>query len=88
MLFSTIIYWNWEAMLISYLSTRVIALPFHGVESLFDKSDYQIALWPGTALENTFKLSIEPVFQKAWTERIEPYLDFYQKYAGTLHCAK
>ena len=84
MLFSAIIYWNWEAMLISYLSTRFITLPFYGVKSLIEKSDYQIALWPGTAFEDTFKLSIDPAFEKAWSERIEPYLDVYQKYAGTL----
>jgi len=28
----TIIYYHWEAMLISYLATRVIALPFKSLE--------------------------------------------------------
>ena len=84
MLFSAIIYWNWEAMLISYLATRVIILPFDGVASLIDKSNFQIAVWPGTSLEDAFKLSTDPAFKKAWTGRIEPYLNYYQTYAGIL----
>jgi hypothetical protein len=44
------IYWHWEAMLISYLATRVIVLPFNSIPELLDKSDFLIALNPGLYL--------------------------------------
>ena len=66
-------------MLISYLATRKIVLPFNSVEELVKKSDYKIAIIPGTNAENVFKYSSDETWQKAWNERIEPYL---QNYAG------
>ena len=66
-------------MLISYLATRKIVLPFNSVEELVKKSDYKIAIIPGTNAENVFKYSSDELWQKAWNERIEPYL---QNYAG------
>ena len=71
--------------MISHLATKVIQLPFDGVASLIDKSNFRIAVWPGTSLEDAFKLSNDPAFKKAWTERIEPFLGYYQKYAGTVY---
>jgi hypothetical protein len=32
--FGTMIFWHWEAMLISYLATRVISLPFKNIPGL------------------------------------------------------
>ena len=40
-----VLYLQWEAMLISYLASRNIILPFVDVESLLKDSDYQIAVW-------------------------------------------
>ena len=72
-----VIYYYWEAMLISYLSTRFISLPFTNIRGLVENSDFKIALIKGTAFEDAFKLSADPIWQKAYSERIEPYLDQY-----------
>ena len=72
-----VIYYYWEAMLISYLSTRFISLPFTNIRGLVENSDFKIALIKGTAFEDAFKLSTDPIWQKAYSERIEPYLDQY-----------
>ena len=63
-----ILYLLWEAMLISYLGQRNIILPFDGVESLMMKSDFGIAVAPGTAQEESFKNSKVPLWQKAERE--------------------
>jgi hypothetical protein len=73
----TFIYWHWEAMLISFLATRVITLPFTSIKELLDKSDFLIAVNPGTSYEDAFKLSTDPLWQDAWQNRIRDYLDDY-----------
>ena len=82
MLMSILIYYYWEAMLVSYLAARIIVLPFTGIETLMADSEYLIAVWPGTYSQAVFESSIDPVWQKAWTERMEPYMDDYIPYAG------
>ena len=77
MMFGAVLYWHWEAMLISYLATRVITLPFDGIETLLAQSDFNIALNPGTSYEDSFKISTDPVWQAAWIGRIQPYLEEY-----------
>ncbi len=77
-----LIYWHWEAMLISYLATRVIVLPFQGIKSLLDQSAFRIALNPGTSYEDAFKLSKDPVWQEAWNTRIKDNLEEYKPYRG------
>jgi hypothetical protein len=57
------IYWHWEAMVISYLATRVIVLPFTSISELLDKSNFLIALQPGSSYEDAFKLSTDPIWQ-------------------------
>ena len=69
-------------MLISSLAERTIMLPFTGVESLMLTSDYKIAVGPSSAQEGTFKFSRVPLWQKAWSERIEPSYDFYVEYTN------
>ena len=76
-----LLYWHWEAMLISYLATRVIVLPFDGVPGLLT-TPFQIALNPGSSYEDAFKTSQDPFWQEAWNERIKPYLDDYRPFAG------
>ena len=67
-------------MLISYLAERTIILPFDDIDSLMAKSNFKMSITPNTAQEGTFKNSKIPLYQKAWAERIEPYLDLYAKY--------
>ena len=83
MSFGFLLYLQWEAMLISYLATRVLAIPFDGISSLLDDSDFQISLVPGSSYEDAFKTSIDPVWQKAWINRIQPYLEDYRPYGVT-----
>jgi hypothetical protein len=78
--FGLLIYYHWAAMLISYLSTRVITLPFGSILQLVSKTDFRIALLPGTSFMDAFKFSTDPVWQGAFTSRIEPYLDEYEEY--------
>ena len=54
MLASVLLYWHWEAMLISYLATRVIVLPFNNIDELVKTSSFKIALNPGSSYEGTF----------------------------------
>ena len=75
-----VIYYYWEAMLISYLSTRVIVLPFTNIEELVENSDFKIGLAPGSSYEDAFKFSSDPAWQKAYAERIQPNLDEYKPY--------
>ena len=85
MVFSALIYWNWEAMLISYLATSVIVLPFDSIATMLTKSsNFKIAVMPGSGQEDAFKLSKDPIWQEAWTERLEPYLEFYKPYYSNL----
>ena len=80
MLAGIVIYYYWEAMLISYLSTRFISLPFTDIRGLVENSDFKIALIEGTSMEAAFKLSTDPIWQKAYSERIEPFFDQYAPY--------
>ena len=75
-----ILYLLWEAKLISNLSKRTIQLPFTDLASLLSNSDYKIGLMVGSSQENSFRYSEDPLFQRAWTERIEPYLQKYKNY--------
>lgn len=69
------IFWHWEAMLISYLATRVIVLPFESLDELVEKSDYNIMIIPGSYYEDVFK-EAEPgtLFKRAYPTKIQPYL--------------
>jgi hypothetical protein len=81
-LFGSLSYWYWEAMLISYLATKVISLPFTSIPQLIKTSDYRIALTPGSSQEDTFKFSNDQDWAVGYTERIQPYLEEYFKYTN------
>ncbi len=80
MSFGIVVYYHWEAMLVSYLSTRVIKLPFTGIKGMVENTDYRLALIPGSSFMDAFKYSTIPEWQEAWKTRIEPYLDDYKGY--------
>ena len=79
-----LIYYHWEAMLISYLSTRFVVLPFTNIRELVQNSDYRIALMRGSSQESFFKTSPDPYVQKAYSDRIEPYLDEFEPFSRNL----
>ena len=84
MAFGFLLYLQWEAMLISYLATRVLNVPFDGIGTLVAESDFTIGLSPGSSYEDAFKTSSDPDWKRAWTERLQPYLEDYVPYAGKL----
>ena len=47
MLFSVILYFFWEAMLVSYLAVDVQVLPFNGIETFMSSSNYEMASQQG-----------------------------------------
>ena len=69
-------------MLISYLSARTITLPFKDVEELMLKSNDKIFVQPYSAQMDSFRYSSVPIFQRVYTERIEPNLPFYVDFLG------
>ena len=73
--FGTMIFWHWEAMLISYLATRVISLPFNDISDLVANTQFRIILMPGSSYEDDFKTSTDPTWQTAWTDRVQPHLE-------------
>ena len=62
-------------MLITSLQTRVVTLPFTDIPSMMTKTDYKISLVPGGTAEASFRDSADPLFRKAYKERIEPYIE-------------
>ena len=80
MTFGLLINLAWQANLISYLTISKIFLPFTNFESLVKTSDFQIAIVPGSSDEDMFKLSLNPIYQRAWKERIEPNMEEYEEY--------
>ena len=40
--FGTMIFWQWEAMLISYLATKSISLPFKDITDLVVNTEFRI----------------------------------------------
>lgn len=83
MTFGLLINLAWQANLISYLTISKLFLPFTNFESLVQTSDFQIAIVPGSSDEDMFKLSLNPVYQRAWKERIEPNMEEYKEYDYT-----
>lgn len=79
-----VIYWQWEAMVTSYLSARVTTLPFDDLPGLVDKTDFKIAVTPGSSFIETFRSSGDDTWRKAYKTRIEPYVDKYQGHGDNM----
>ncbi len=69
--------YHWEAMLISYLTSRSNALPFQNIDELLKKTTTNVVLLPGSASEDYFRHNKDPVWKEVFTTRIAPYLDQY-----------
>ena len=68
-------------MLLSFLTVERFDLPFNNLRDLLKNTDYNIAIIPGSISEAIFKDSLDPNYQEAWKDRIEPYLEDYLPYA-------
>ena len=73
-----VIYWHWEAMLISYLAVRTINLPFSDLSGLY-ASDYSLFVYPGSGVWDTFKFG-SPLRQNIFKDKLEPYEEEYVTY--------
>ena len=74
----------WEAGLEASILVRKVNLPFDGLESLLLNSDYKVAVLPDSVYADEIKYSNILMWQKAWKERVEPYLEDYKPYYGKL----
>ena len=84
LLAAALIYWHWEAMLVSYLATRKTVMPFTTVTDMYLNTDFRLALIPSTTYEDNFKYSKEPLWQRIYKERLQPYLTEYSSYENYL----
>ena len=55
MLGGALIFWHWEAEIISFLAVRHVVLPFNSMEEMAAKSDFRVAVQPGTSYVDTFR---------------------------------
>ena len=82
LIFGLVLNISWNANLISYLSIPKINLPFNNLETLLSATSNKIAVLPGSSTADAFRYSTDPLTQRAWRERIEPYLDEFHAYSG------
>ena len=75
MLAGIVIYYYWEAMLISYLAVRRTELPFKTMSDLAANSNYKLLVGRGTSHLDQFRYSNEPLYTKLWIDKIAPYAD-------------
>ena len=54
-------------------------MPFENIESLLEETNYQIAINPGSSIQNFFQYSNDPIVQEAWLKRIKPYITKYKE---------
>ena len=73
--FGTLMFWHWEAMLVSYLAARIIVMPFTNMAELMSNTEFRIILIPSTSFESAFKFSKNPDWQAAWIDRVQPHLE-------------
>ena len=58
----------------SFLAVKKLQLPFTDIKSLYYETNYQIALFPGSAMEDSFKYSSDHLYHEVYSNRIQPYL--------------
>ena len=79
-----LLYWHWEAMLVSYLATRKTVLPFNSLSEMYERTNFRLALIPSTSYEDNFKYSNDPLLSRIYKERIQPHLQEYKEYPDHL----
>ncbi len=81
----SVLTYSWQATVTSFLTTKLSRLPFNSLSELASSTDYRVFVRPGSSSDNTFRMSQNPLYQKVWRERIEPYLEEYagEKFRST-----
>ena len=74
-----LIYYYWEAMLISYLSTRVTPIPFDSIQGLLESS-YSFYAKPGSYFWDSFQYGKTPYWNEVYEEKLKPYKNEYIEY--------
>ena len=72
------VYYYWEAMLISYLSTRVTPIPFDSIGGLLDSS-YSFYVKPGSSYWDSFKYG-NSLWKQVYEEKLKPFENEYTDY--------
>ena len=72
-------------MLISFLAIQTINLPFKNIKSLYENTNFQVALMPGSAMEDAFKYSNDILYKNVYADRIQPYIPQYLPYVDKIH---
>ena len=80
--FGLLLYYHWEAMLISYLSTRFTVMPFNSIPELIRNTDFEMSVLQGSSLMDTFKHSNDFYWQQSWQTRIKPNLDKFKDFTA------
>ena len=76
--FGILVYYHWEAMLVSYLSAKVEILPFRNVEQLIENKDFKVALLQGSYVEDSFRDVQNQIWKQLWSNQIHPFLKIFQ----------
>ena len=80
-LVASLLFYHWNADILSSLLDRRIVLPFTNLEDMYRNTPIRIALVPGTSWEYDFKAFQNPTWQNIYAERIYPYLEEYSAYS-------
>ena len=67
------IYYLWEAMLISYLSVKKVYMPFRTLEELEKTSNYKLVVAKGFSQLDMFRSSNEYPYKDIWVKKMQPY---------------
>ena len=84
LLASALLFWHWEAMLVSYLATRKTVLPFQTLEEMYLNTDFRLALIPSTVFEDAFKYSTDPIWSAIYEQRLKDHLPEYKDFPDHL----
>ena len=67
-----ILFYHWEAELISYMSVRKIDTPVKSLEELSESPQFKLIVSQGTSFVDTFRYSKDSIHSKLWNEKIVP----------------
>ena len=70
-----VIYYYWESGLISHLAFKTTNMPFNTLEEFSENTNFKLVVARGSVFLEFFKHSDDPVRNKIWTEKLEPFLD-------------
>ena len=68
-----LVYYLWEAMLISYLSVKKVYMPFRTLEEFEKTSNYKLVVAKGFSQLDMFRSSKEYPYNDIWAKKMRPY---------------